>query len=253
MLTANTIKFIKSLQNKKYRKEHGLFIAEGPKLVEDLIESDLSIDTIYYTTNWDNPISARGMKFELISQKDMYRISGLTSPSSVLATIKIPQANFLFSDFSKTIGIALDDIQDPGNLGTIIRLADWFGVEYIFCSKGTVDAFSPKVVQATMGAISRVKLVYVDLVNFLEDTRKNNIPIFGTFLDGEDIYNTDLPLNGIVVMGNEGSGISKSVERLITSRLTIPSFASKGMGSESLNVAMATAIICSEFKRRTKI
>jgi RNA methyltransferase, TrmH family len=252
MLTANSIKFVKSLQNKKHRKEFGLFVAEGPKLVLELIESNLSIETVYYTINWEKPATAKAIKYELVSPKEMERISGLTTPSSVLAVIKIPNQSFLLSDLNASISIALDDIQDPGNLGTIIRLADWFGLEYIFCSNGTVDAFSPKVVQSTMGAISRVKIVYVDLATFFEDIKKHNIPISGTFLDGENIYNSELPKNGIIVLGNEGNGISEVIEKHVNQRITIPSFTAKGKGSESLNVAMATAIICSEFKRRIK-
>jgi TrmH family RNA methyltransferase len=250
MLTANTIKFLKSLQQKKFRKEYGLFVAEGAKLVSDLVQSHFEIDTIYHTSEWVIESTSKKLNYELISNKEMLRISGLATPSPVLATLKTPNEGLSIKSIDKTLSIALDDIQDPGNLGTIIRLSDWFGIESIICSMDTVDAFSPKVVQASMGAISRVKVVYVDLSSFLANAKKAGIPIYGTFLNGEDIYNTDLSKSGIVVMGNEGNGISREIEILITQRVTIPSFAFTGAGSESLNVAMSTAIICSEFKRR---
>lgn len=251
MLTANTIKLIKSLQQKKFRNQEGRFVAEGQRLVSDLLQSTLSIDQVYYTTEWENNSQIVDNRFHPISAKDMARISGLKTPTSVLAVAKIPENSLEINQIKNSLTLALDNIQDPGNLGTIIRLADWFGIRTIVCSAETADAFSPKVVQATMGAIARVKVIYVDLIPFLNDASAQKIPVFGTFLNGDNIYSAQLPKNGIVVLGNEGNGISDEVSKRITQRITIPSFTEFGPTSESLNVAMATAIVCSEFRRRT--
>lgn len=251
MLSSNSIKYIKSLQHKKFRKEYGLFVAEGSRLVDDIISSELIVDSIFHTEEWEPTRLAQEIKCELISGKEMSRISGLTTPSSVLAIVKTPHAKPNLSNLEKSFTLALDDIQDPGNLGTIIRLADWFGIETIICSPATADAFSPKVVQSSMGAIARVEIVYTDLEDVLEYAVKRGIAVYGAFLEGENIYTATLDNYGIAVMGNEGNGISGKVGKLIPNRITIPSFAGKGRGSESLNVAMATAVICSEFRRRS--
>jgi TrmH family RNA methyltransferase len=179
----------------------------------------------------------------------MERISGLVNPSTVLAVIEYPNYEVKHSELLESLTLVLDDIQDPGNLGTIIRLADWFGIDNIVCSLGSADAFSPKVVQASMGAISRVKVAYCNIPDFLREI-KGAMPVYGTFMDGSDIYTTSLKPKGLIVMGNEGSGISREVELFITSKLRIPNFAKNRESVESLNVAMATAIICSEFRRR---
>ncbi len=249
MLTSQQIKYIKSLQNKKFRHEYGLFVAEGEKLVNDLLTGSLTFRTIYYTSEWDMQSKAKYSNCQQVTQKEMERISGLVTPSCVLATIEYPNYQVKHSELLEGLTLVLDDIQDPGNLGTILRLADWFGIDNIVCSQGTADAFSPKVVQASMGAISRVKVAYCNLPDFL---RKFNgaIPVYGTFMDGSDIYSTSLNPKGLIVMGNEGSGISAEVELYITSKLRIPNFAKNRESVESLNVAMATAIICSEFRRR---
>lgn len=250
MLSANSIKFIKSLQQKKFRKETGLFVAEGPRLVKDILSSDLSVHSIYYTEGWERE-ALTNESSTAISEKEMRRISGLTTPTPVLALIRMPHLNTDMSSLGKSLTIALDDIQDPGNLGTIIRLADWFGIDTIFCSLETADAFSPKVVQATMGAIARVKIVYTNLFDLLSKANSENFSVYGAFLNGDNIYTTPLNSSGIIVMGNEGNGISDKLGELIKRKVTIPSFTEDGKGSESLNVAMATAIICSEFKRRS--
>ncbi|PKP35559.1 MAG: RNA methyltransferase [Bacteroidetes bacterium HGW-Bacteroidetes-15] len=250
MISSNTIKFIKLLQQKKFRKESGLFVAEGHRLVIDLLNSDLKIDSIYSVGDWGLENNIFNVNHEQISEREMSRISGLTTPSQVLALVKIPSLQINIENVKDSLTLALDDIQDPGNLGTIIRLSDWFGIETVFCSSGTTDAYSPKVVQATMGAIARVRIVYSDIKMLISNANQQSIPVYGTFLNGENIYSSQLTGNGIVVMGNEGNGISDEIGKLIPNRLTIPSFAEKGNGSESLNVAMATAIVCSEFKRR---
>ncbi len=250
MLTANSIKFIKSLQLKKFRNLEGLFVAEGSRLVNDLLQSTISIQQVYHTADWENNSQIEDNRFQLISAKEMTRISGLTTPTSVLAIAKIPEIALDINQTRNSLTLALENIQDPGNLGTIIRLADWFGIRTIVCSAETADAFAPKVVQATMGAIARVKVIYADLIPFLQDASTHKIPVFGTFLNGDNIYSAPLAKNGIVVLGNEGNGISNDVSGLVTQRITIPSFTEDGTTSESLNVAMATAIVCSEFRRR---
>ncbi len=184
----------------------------------------------------------------MISTTEMERISFLQTPTNYFALVRIPQSINTYRVIEDEFTLVLDEVQDPGNLGTIIRLADWFGISTIVCSTNTADCFNPKVVQATMGAIARLKIIYCNLQEVLKDARSKNIPIFGTFMNGDNIYTINLPRYGVLVMGNEGSGISKEIEPLVTQRLTIPSFKTENV--ESLNVAIATAICCSEFKRR---
>jgi TrmH family RNA methyltransferase len=249
MLTSQQLKDIKSLQSKKFRKEYGLFVAEGDKLITDLLQGNLIFKNVYHTSLWAPPKNCPQSLFTEVSSMEMERMSGLVTPSSVLATINYPQYEVKPEELVNCLTLALDDVQDPGNVGTILRLADWFGIDTILCSHGTADAFAPKVVQASMGAISRVNVVYCNLADVLASVR-GSIPIYGAFMEGANIYNANLQTNGIVVMGNEGSGISPDVEKLITHKISIPSFASGRQSVESLNVAMAAAIICSEFKRR---
>lgn len=242
MLSKQLISQIKSLDKKKFRDEYGLFVAEGKKLVTEL-SSILKIQKIYSLANDDIGNA------EVISEQEMKKISFLKSPSSMLGIFHIPKHENLDQPLSSELVLALDDIQDPGNLGTIIRLCDWFGIKTLICSSHTADCYNPKVIQATMGAIARVKVVYLDLSQYLNAAIKKNIPVFGTFLNGSNIYNSVISQQGIIVLGNEGNGISKEVENMISHRLYIPSF-SKETASESLNVAIAAAIVCSEFKRR---
>jgi len=249
MLTKNTIKKITSLQTKKLRKEYGLFIAEGTRLVDELLNSNLIIKELYFTSEWKGNNVAKSIPCEMVSTDEMKKISTLSTPSQVFAVLEIPEYRINDIDFPNELVLALDTIQDPGNLGTIVRLADWFGINSIICSHETVDIFSPKVVQSTMGAITRVKVVYCDLKEEL--TRiKSKIPIYGTFMEGSNIYETELNPKGVVVMGNEGNGISADIEKLVSQKIHIPSFANDRTNVESLNVAMATAIVCSEFRRR---
>lgn len=250
MLSKNAIKRIAALRTKKHRKETNQFIAEGQKLVEDLLLSGINIKNIYHTAALAPLGLSKSVDVEIITEQEMKKISGLTTPTPVLAIADIPQHGYNETELSQSLSIALDDIQDPGNLGTIIRLADWFGFDFLLCSKGTVDAYSPKVVQASMGAVARVKIVEVDLPQLIDNLAQKGVPIYGTFLKGTDIYNESLTQNGIVIMGNEGNGISNEIEMLVNKKLYIPTFAKGNLTSESLNVAMATAIICSEFRRR---
>lgn len=240
MLSKNQIKLITSLQQKKYRKQHQLFFAEGVKVIEELLRSKYELQTLYVTEPLDFKVSTD--KIYTISPAELKKISALTTPNNCLAVFKTPTEHF---SLKEGLIVALDDVRDPGNLGTIIRLCDWFGVEQLVCSPETVDIYNPKVVQATMGSIGRVAVLYTDLVSFLKTIA---LPVFGTFMDGENIYKKDLPSNAILIMGNEANGISDEVAQCMTSKLTIPRFGQL-QETESLNVATATAIILSEFKR----
>lgn len=241
MVSKNQIKLIISLQQKKFRQEHQMFVAEGVKVISEFINSGFELLQLYTTdvTLFKNyqlhPIQ--------INEAELKKISALVNPNSCLAVFKIPNSS-QFID--KGLIVALDDIRDPGNLGTIIRLCDWFGVEQLICSENTVDVYNPKVIQATMGSLSRVSIIYGDLAKMISSS---NLPIFGTFMDGDSIYENDLFTDAILIMGNESNGISKEIEMLIQHKITIPRFGSL-QKTESLNVATATAIVLSEFKRK---
>jgi TrmH family RNA methyltransferase len=241
MVSKNQIKLITSLQQKKYRKQEQLFFAEGVKVVQELLHSNFELQDLF-TTKQDF-LTVPKDKVHAISEVELKKISVLTTPNTCLAVFKIPKAKEMVE---KGLIVALDDVRDPGNLGTIIRLCDWFGIETLFCSEESVDIYNPKVVQATMGSISRVNVVYGNLETFLSQTK---LPIFGTFMDGKNIYQEELPKEGIIIMGNEANGISTSVEKLVSDRIAIPRFGNLQV-TESLNVATATAIILSEFKRK---
>ena len=249
MLSKNKIKYIRSLELKKNRKEEGVFVAEGHKLVGDLL-GKFHCRLLVATHTWmeHHPYIQADEVIE-VSGEELTRASLLKTPQDVLAVFEQPQYTTNPEVLSSALCLALDDVQDPGNLGTIIRLAEWFGIEHIFCSQGTVDVYNPKVIQATMGAMARVQLHYVDLPALITSLHKD-IPVYGTFLDGNDMYGEPLSGNGLIVMGNEGNGISEEVSRLINRRLYIPNYPQERETSESLNVATATAIICAEFRRR---
>ena len=250
MLSKNKQKYIRSLSQKKYRDEENAFIAEGPKLVEELM-AHFQCVLLVKTPDYKESFRLQtGTEVIVVNQMELTKVSNLKTPQSVLAVFKKPaQDSIHLQDICKNLCLALDAIQDPGNLGTIIRIADWFGIEHIFCSTDTADAFSPKTIQATMGAMARVQLHYVDLPALITSLHKD-IPVYGTFLDGNDMYGEPLSGNGLIVMGNEGNGISEEVSRLINRRLYIPNYPQERETSESLNVATATAIICAEFRRR---
>lgn len=249
MLTKNCIKRINSLQIKKFRDEQNCFVCEGTRLVDEVLSSDLEVKELYHLPDWTNTKTSKAHSINEVSAEEMKKISSLMAPSQVLAVVEAPHYSFKESELNNKLTLALDCIQDPGNLGTIIRLADWFGIDRILCSHDTADAYSPKVVQASMGAITRIKLIYCDLADILESVAQT-MPIYGAFMEGENIYSANLEAKGVVVMGNEGNGISRKIERLVSSKIHIPTFANNRSNVESLNVAMATAIICSEFKRR---
>jgi len=241
MLSKNQIKLISSLHQKKHRFANQLFIAEGVKVIQELVKSNFELDHLYTTKDDFSEVTTH--KKSLISENELNKISALTTPNSCLAVFKIPLESKIIES---GLVLALDSIRDPGNMGTILRLCDWFGIQQLLCSKETVDIYNPKVVQATMGSIARVNVNYIDLNDFIT---KTSLPVFGTFMDGENIYQTALPEEGIIVMGNEANGISESIEKFVTKRLTIPRFGDIQM-TESLNVATATSIILSEFRRQ---
>ncbi|OYU79818.1 MAG: RNA methyltransferase [Flavobacterium sp. BFFFF1] len=242
MVSKNQIKLISSLQQKKYRALNGLFIAEGVKVISELLDSHFSLEHLYTTAPLFVEIPAS--KRSVISETEIGKISALNTANNALAVFRIPDAVPIKQ---QGLIVALDDIRDPGNLGTIIRLCDWFGIAQIVCSEETVDVYNPKVVQATMGSLARVNVSYLNLNNFLANS---DIPVFGTFMDGENIYKSILPSEGIIVMGNEANGISIDVEKTVSKRLSIPRFGNN-QKTESLNVATATAIILSEFCRNS--
>ena len=247
MLSNNDIKRIKSLQQKKFRDQSGLFIVEGEKMVQEALESGFKVEKAYYRSD--------------IGEECMKRISALTNPSPALAVVHKPEDSCiedvsLLEDTIREGGLflALDTIRDPGNLGTILRIADWFGIKAIFAAKDTVDVFNPKVVQATMGAIFRVKMHYVDLIDVSRLVLGNGGNVYGTFLDGTDMYRKELKTGKdspvMIVIGNESDGISAEMEKLVSDKLYIPPYPQNASGSESLNAAIATAITVAEFRRR---
>lgn len=230
MISKSQIKYVRSLEHKKFRNQYGVFAAEGPKLVNDLKG--------YFET------------VELYEGEDAEKVSFQETPQNVFAIFKQREENENCSQEPNTnLCLALDCVQNPGNMGTIIRLADWFGIEHIYCSMNCADIYNPKVVQATMGGIARVHIHYCDLQTLIHDLDKST-PIYGTFLDGNNIYKTVLQNKGLIVMGNEGHGVSAEVASQVTERLFIPNYPIGKETGESLNVAIATAIVCSEFRRR---
>jgi TrmH family RNA methyltransferase len=252
MLTKNTIKLIRSLELKKFRTRENSFVAEGPKVVGDLL-AVMRPKMVFATSQWISENNTNGIDVEIVSEDELSRISFLQHPQQVLAVF--PMSSYDESiDYTKELKgkltLALDSVQDPGNLGTIIRIADWFGIETILCSHETADAYNPKVIQATMGSIARVRIIYTDLTKTLEAIA-SEMPIYGTFLDGENIHSRQLPQEAVIVMGNEGKGISQEVARLVTDRVLIPNYPAGRPTADSLNVAIATAITCAEFRRNS--
>ena len=244
-MTKAEIQFVRSLADKRVRDAERLFVAEGDKLISEILASSLVVREVYAL---EGHFDGRAQR---VSAKEMERISQLKSASTSLAVVEQPRYGVAEAS-PKRLSLALDGVQNPGNLGTIIRLADWFGVEDIFCSEDTADCFNPKVVQATMGAILRVRVHYLKLADFLCSTAESGVAVYGTMLDGDDIYDAKLQTNGVIVMGNEGKGVSAECAKSFTHKLLIPAYPPERQGSESLNVAMATGIVCAEFRRRTR-
>lgn len=247
MLSKSQINLLKSLQHKKFRTEHGFFLVEGHKSINEFANSAYQVDTVYQTYTSDPKLLnlSRKINFQQISLNDLEKISSLKTPQDAVALVKIPAWPALQTEtLRKSFSLVLDGVQDPGNLGTIIRTADWFGIRNIICSDDTVDAYNPKVVQASMGSLSRVKVHYINIETFL---RQTSLPVYGALLNGKNIYATNFGSEGLVVMGNEGNGIRAAVEKLVSQAITIP----RAGEAESLNVAIATAIFCSEITRNT--
>lgn len=253
MISKAKIKYVRSLEQKKYRRLEGAFVAEGPKVVGDLMEV-MKPREVFATSQWieDHAHVLKGtigssFIVSEVSDDELRKLSFLQHPQQVLAVFPIPQSSTL-PDPDQLI-LALDGVQDPGNLGTIIRIADWFGIGTIVCSTDTADAYNPKVVQATMGSLSRVHILYSDMTDFI-DSLPEGTPVYGTMLDGENIYQKKLEPRGIIVMGNEGKGITPEIAKRLSHKLLIPNYPAGRQTADSLNVAIATAITCAEFRRQ---
>jgi TrmH family RNA methyltransferase len=240
-LSKNQLKIITSLNQKKYRTAHHLFVAEGTKIVAEFLNSTFELEQLFCV---DNAIYKNIEKVTEISEIELKKISTLVTPNNVLALFKIPSK---LPPVKSGLIVALDGINDPGNLGAIIRLCDWFGVDQLICSNNTVDCYNQKVVQSSMGSLARVSIIYTDLENYLQ---QSNLPKYAANMDGENVYKSNLPKNSVLIMGNEANGISNFILKLVTNTISIPRFGTLKQ-TESLNVATATAILLSEFKRLT--
>ncbi len=252
MISKNKIKYIRSLELKKNRNKEGKFVAEGHKVVGDLLAMQPA-ECIVATAEWlRSKTIAPDTEVIEVTEEELRKVSFLMHPQQVLAVFRQASRESLAPHSIDTteLSIALDGVQDPGNLGTIIRIADWFGITHIYCSDDTADVYNPKVVQATMGSIARVIVEYVD-IKVLVDSLPDDFPVYGTLLDGSNIYRQELENRGLIMMGNEGKGISPELAKKVNRRLLIPNFPEGRDTADSLNVAIATAITCAEFRRRT--
>lgn len=249
MITKARIKLIKSLEQRKQRNLQHLFVAEGPKLVDELLATMQPYYIAALPEWWtqNRPLVKSACEQDTITPEELQRASLLRTPQQVIALFPIPDYKFDTSIAQHELCLALDGVQDPGNIGTILRIADWFGIHNVICSEDTVDVYNPKAVQATMGALARVKVHYTDLAALF---RQCNAPIYGTLLDGDNIYEQELGRDGFIVMGNEGNGLSQTIREMVTHKLLIPNYPIGAKTTESLNVAIATSIVCSEFRRR---
>jgi RNA methyltransferase, TrmH family len=253
MIGKNKVKQVKSLAEKKYRLKEQMFLIEGDKIVAEALLSPIRIMELYATAEFLNENRQLIVHAETIIPSEKGEINKMSlqkQPQNSLALCSLPPVLPLPD---KLIGfsIFLDGVQDPGNLGTIIRTCDWFGMDYLFCSPDTADVYNPKVIQASMGSFCRVKIIYTEFEPLANFAQKINIPLIGTFTEGENLYNFQLPASGIFILGNEGRGIREHVALRTGIRLTVPSFNPNRMKAESLNVATTAAIICSEVKRRS--
>lgn len=253
MIGKNTIKLITSLKQKKYRSKENLFVAEGDKLVSEVIRSNLTIRELFITSDFPEkePDQAKIHRISAVEYNELKKVSYLTTPQNSLAICHIPVSKPFPERLEQNLSLFLDGIQDPGNMGTILRICDWFGITNVFCSKDTVDIYNPKVVQASMGSFLRVHIWECEYDQLVQLAQASEATLYGAFMDGNNLYTDSLDKNAILVMGNEGRGIRPEVEKLIQKRISIPNFSLNNTKAESLNVSVATAIICSEFKRGT--
>ena len=254
MISKNTIKLIKSLAIKKIRAKENLFLVEGDKIVAEVLESKFQVEKLYATGTFlvKNKSKIKNAKIVTeVNREDINQASLMKNPQNSIAICALPAENELPGRIDSNMSIYLDEIQDPGNLGTIIRICDWFGIELLFCSPKTADLFNPKVIQASMGSFCRVEVCYTPFVPVAALAGILGIPVFGAFLNGENIYEQKFPPRALLVMGNEGNGISVEIENKIERKIKIPEFNKISKSAESLNVSVATGIICSEFKRQT--
>ena len=257
MISAAKSKLIRSLQHKKYRDLHRLFLVEGEKMVLEILkagpESDFRIRDLIATPQWldkhHSVVEKSHAKCIEASQAEIKKVSKLVTPQPVMALVSMPSWQFNAALLREHPVLAFESIRDPGNLGTIIRTADWFGIRHIICTQDSTDCFNPKVVQSTMGAIGRVQVHYQDLQTLLESEKLKEKPVFGTFMEGENLYESSLGPNPLILFGNESHGLSESLFPYIQRKITIPSFTANGKGSESLNVASSVAVVCSELRR----
>jgi RNA methyltransferase, TrmH family len=253
MISKNTIKLIKSLSLKKIRLKENLFLVEGDKNVSEVLESKYKVEKLFATSPFllnNQPKIKNANLITEVSKEDIYQASLLKNPQNSIALCTLPDIKALPEKPDAGLWVYLDEIQDPGNLGTIIRICDWFGIEILFCSPKTADLFNPKVIQASMGSFCRVVLLYTPFDPVAKLAVSLGVPIFGAFLEGANIYTQKLPPQALLVMGNEGNGISPEIETKIEQKIKIPGFNKNAKSAESLNVSVATAIICSEFKRQ---
>lgn len=253
VITRNQIKFVVSLQQKKVRRETGLFIAEGAKIVPELLASNFRVKEVYglpgFLSKHQSLLS--GIETIAVKEDELQRISGLTTANEVLALAEIPQSSIDYAALAKTHSLYLDEIRDPGNLGTIIRLADWFGISDIICSPGCAETWNPKTVQSAMGSLFRVRLHTAPAAEFFPRLKEQgDVPVYGTVLDGENLYATKFSSAGVIITGNESNGITEETMQYLTQRITIPSYGDQH--AESLNAGIATAVVVAELKRQTK-
>ena len=257
MISASSMKLIRSLRQKKYRDHHGLYCAEGEKIADELIrqhqEGTDQVEQLFATLDWINryekELEGSGIPVMEVGPDEFKKVSNLVTPQPVLALVRKPRNIFNWQDLSESPVLGFESIRDPGNLGTILRTADWFGFSHIICTPDSVDLYNPKVVQSTMGAITRIKAYYLDFHNLFKDLEYGRKKVYGTFLEGEDIYSSRLDKDSLILFGNESRGLSDRFDRYIDARISIPSFNEGNRGSESLNIATSVAVICSELRR----
>ncbi len=256
MISKNQIKHIAALHLKKNREQERLFLVEGDKVVRELLNSNYTVSSLYALEEWSEKntelLEKKNISATTIEEFELDKISALTTPQKVVAVVEMSDGKINLGAHKGKLTLVLDEVKDPGNLGTIIRIADWFGIENIICSENTVDVYNPKVVQATMGSLFRVNVFYEGITSILKENQNAlKLPVYAASMKGTSVYDASLSKEGLIILGNESEGVGQELLDYVDHALTIPSFA-KGNHAESLNVAVATAIVCSEFRRRNK-